>query len=101
MISFGYFPVIHRAASRAVLAAALLLGPSTAALAQGAAGAAPTPPSAPARTSAGPIPAPPAPTGVMGAGTESRMWADPPAPLAPSSTVPHWMWNRCALRKSR
>jgi predicted acyl esterase len=88
MISFAYFPEMQRAASRAVLAAALLLGPSTAVLAQGASGAAPAPPSAPARTSAGPIPVPPAPTGVMGAGTGGRMWADPPAPLAPKPATP-------------
>ena len=87
MIGFAYFPEMQRAASRAALAAALLLGPSTAALAQGAAGAAAAP-SAPARTSAGPIPVPPAPTGVMGAGTEGRMWADPPAPLAPKPATP-------------
>ena len=82
MISFAHFPAVRRTA----MAAMLLLGPSTAALAQGA--GAPAAATAPARTSAGPIPVPPAPTGVMGAGTESRMWADPPAPLAPKPATP-------------
>ncbi len=84
MTSLAHFRGMQRAASLTALTATLLLGPSTAALAQGAAPAAA---GAPARTSAGPIPVPPAPTGVMGAGTEGRMWADPdgPPPVKPAT----------------
>ena len=89
MISFAHFPGLRRTA----LAAMLLLGPSTAALAQGGAPAATAAPARPAGppnqgvTSAGPIPIPPAATGVMGAGTEGRMWADPsgPPPVKPAT----------------
>jgi predicted acyl esterase len=66
-----------RAASRLLLAGTLLLGVSTAAFAQGAGGAQAVSGTAAAR-----------PAGAMGAGTEGRLWADPPAAPPPKPATP-------------
>ncbi len=79
---------LQAAAGQMLLAAAILLAPATPVLAQGAAAGVTAAVSAVPRTSAGPISVPPAATGVMGAGTESRMWADPPLPLKPPPATP-------------
>lgn len=78
MMAFVGFPGIRPVVRRSFLAIAMLAGLAVPASAQVTAEGLPAAP----RTSS------PVPTGVMGSGTENRMWADPPAPPKPKPSSP-------------
>ena len=80
MIASTGFAGKQRAACRAILMAAFV-SVALPALAQVASPEAPTAPAARRSTS-------PVPTGAMGAGTENRLWADPPVPPPPKPATP-------------